>query len=520
MRPRLLHPDEDLDLDHPVPSNAHELLRDLGLDDLVAGMAAGDTTIAEVARHTLLTSLTDPAVIGYRQAVLRDALAHPELLRTLHRLAEGALLREQHVYHGLVSNPGSVLKRATEVLELALEDLRRLRDLAARYVDEVRSPALTALFTTLRDQFDEPALAAFDAQVQQLRFRDGVVVSARLGLGCRATDLVLRARPSRGPVLRRLLPPSRSSTVIRIDDASDVDRRALTDLREQALGDAAKVMGRVSDEVLRFLTLLHQELGFYVGCLALYDRLRVAGAPVCFPDPSTDARPVLVARELYDPGLSLRTGGRVVGNDVAADGVPLVMVTGANQGGKSTFLRSVGLAQLMLQAGTFVAAGSFRATVATRLFTHVERDEDTTLRSGRLDAELREMRAIDDQLAPGDLLLCNESFSSTNEREGSLLAHAIVRAHVESGVRVVYVTHLFDLARALHEDAPATTCFLRAERREDGTRTFKLLAGPPLPTSFGEDLYRRIFGEDGEPDRDRGGGGDGDGTAGLRSSAT
>jgi hypothetical protein len=496
MRPRLLHPDEDLDLDRPLPSNAAELLRDLGLDDVVAGMADGDAVVAEVARHTLLSSLTDPTVIAYRQAVLRDALAQPELIRTLARLADGALQREQHVYHGLVSNPSSVLKRATEVLELAVDDLRRLRDIAVRHADAVRSPALTALFTTLRTALDEPTLAAFDTQLQQLRFRDGVVVAARLGLGCRATDLVLRARATRSPVMRRLLPPSRSGTVIRIDDASDVDRRALTDLREQALGDAAEVMGRVTDEVLRFLTRLRQELGFYVGCLALHDRLRATGAPVCFPEPVTGARPVLVADELYDAGLSVRTDEPVIGNDVAADGVPLVMVTGANQGGKSTFLRSVGLAQLMLQAGMFVAAGSLRATVASRLFTHVERDEDATLRSGRLDAELREMRAIDDQLAPGDLLLCNESFSSTNEREGSLLAHDIVRALVESGVRVVYVTHLFDLARAIHEDVAADTCFLRAERREDGTRSFKLLPGPPLPTSFGEDLYRRIVEDD------------------------
>jgi hypothetical protein len=507
MRPRLLHPDEDLDLERPLPSNAAELLRDLGLDDVVAGMAGDDPVIAEVARHVLLSSLTDPTVIAHRQAVLRDALAQPELVRTLYRLAHGALLREQHVYHGLVSNPTSVLKRATEVLELAVEDLRALRDVAVRHGDELRSPALTTLVATLRRELDDTTLDGVGDRLRQLRFRDGVVLSARLGPGCRSTDLVLRAPPARGPVLRRLLPGARSANVVRVDDASDVDRRALSDLREQALGDAAAVMGQVTDEVLRFLTVLRQELGFYVGCLTLHDRLAATGAPVCFPTPSTDTRPVLVATELYDPGLSLRTGERVVGNDLDADGVPLVMVTGANQGGKSTFLRSVGLAQLMLQAGTFVAAETFHATIASRLFTHVERDEDATLRSGRLDAELREMRAIDDELAPGDLLLCNESFSSTNEREGSLLAHAIVRALVESGVRVVYVTHLFDLARALHEDAPADTCFLRAERREDGSRTFKLLAGPPLPTSYGEDLYRRIFGDEpagGAPSDDTG----------------
>ena len=52
-----------------------------------------------------------------------------------------------------------------------------------------------------------------------------------------------------------------------------------------------------------------------------------------------------------------------------ADGKSLVIITGANSGGKSTFLRSAGLAQLMMQCGMFVAAGSFRASVCKRVFT-------------------------------------------------------------------------------------------------------------------------------------------------------
>ena len=65
---------------------------------------------------------------------------------------------------------------------------------------------------------------------------------------------------------------------------------------------------------------------------------------------------MLTARGLYDPCLSLRTAQRVVGNDLRADGRALLVVTGANQGGKSTFMRSLGLAQLMLQCGMFAPA--------------------------------------------------------------------------------------------------------------------------------------------------------------------
>ena len=70
----------------------------------------------------------------------------------------------------------------------------------------------------------------------------------------------------------------------------------------------------------------------------------------------------------------------------------------------------------------------------------------------------------------------------------------IVRALVEASVKVFYVTHLFDLAQGFCLAKMDTALFLRAERLADGRRTFRLVEGEPLPTSYGEDLYRRIFG--------------------------
>ena len=144
----------------------------------------------------------------------------------------------------------------------------------------------------------------------------------------------------------------------------------------------------------------------------------------------------------------------------------------------------------------FVPADSFRASTATHLFTHYQREEDRTMERGKLDEELHRMSQIVDQLRPGCLVLFNESFASTTEREGSQIAHGIVRALLESGVRVAYVTHMYDLAQRLVSERAEGGLFLRAERRDDGRRTFRLVEGEPLPTSFGRDLYDRIFGED------------------------
>ena len=173
----------------------------------------------------------------------------------------------------------------------------------------------------------------------------------------------------------------------------------------------------------------------------------------------------LTARGLYDPALSLRLEGRAVGNDVEADGQRLVMITGANQGGKSTFLRSVGVAQLMMQCGMFVAAESFTASISAERLTHFKREEDSTMEKGKLEEELSRMRDIAGEISPGCLLLGNESFASTNEQEGSEIARQIIRALLDSGIRVFFVTHLFGLADSFRRQGLGSTVSAGPARR-------------------------------------------------------
>jgi DNA mismatch repair ATPase MutS len=148
----------------------------------------------------------------------------------------------------------------------------------------------------------------------------------------------------------------------------------------------------------------------------------------------------------------------------------------------------------MMQAGMFVAAEEFTATTCTGLYTHYKREEDATMEKGKLEEELARMSGIADQITAGSLLLCNESFASTNEREGSEIARQVIRALTEAGIRIAFVTHLYDLAQRSHAEDAGTALFLRAERRPDGQRTFRLLEGEPLPTSYGQDLYQQVFG--------------------------
>jgi DNA mismatch repair ATPase MutS len=255
----------------------------------------------------------------------------------------------------------------------------------------------------------------------------------------------------------------------------------------------ANAAAQSADHVTSFFTMLRAEVGFYMSCLNLHDRLTATEVPVSFPEPLTPLPSRFSCQDLRDASLALRAD-RVVGNDVNAGGRPLVIITGANSGGKSTFLRSVGIAQLMMQCGMFVIAGSLRASVSERVFTHFIREEDRELVSGRLDEELSRMSAIADHVSRHDLILFNESFAATNEREGSEIGRQIVRALLEDEARVFFVSHQFDFADSFQRQQPDTTLFLRAPRQPDGRRTYKLTPAEPLPTSYGQDIYNCIGG--------------------------
>jgi DNA mismatch repair ATPase MutS len=152
----------------------------------------------------------------------------------------------------------------------------------------------------------------------------------------------------------------------------------------------------------------------------------------------------------------------------------------------------------MMQCGMFTPAESFCANVSNGLFTHFKREEDVTMKSGKLDEELGRMSQIVDDLTSNSMVLFNESFAATNEREGSEIARQITNALLEKHVKVFFVTFLYEFAHGFYEQRTGNAFFLRAERQADGTRTFKLIEGEPMQTSYGEDLYNKIFGTDKE----------------------
>jgi hypothetical protein len=480
------------------------LTQDIGLDVLFDAMAAGDEFLRDVARTAVLSGLTEPAGIGYRQRILADCLAQPALVREMYALAVQAIERERKIWGWTLNRyPEGLLHRSLDVLQMFLEILRRLRRIADEHVAEFGSEGFVRFLRMLAEELDDGYLRKAEDHLSRLKFSGGVLMSAELGTGNKGVRYVLRKpRETAQSLLQRIqswvgqvAASEKTSHVYQVADRDEAGLQALADLRSRGVALVAGSLGQSADHILAFFAMLRAELGFYVGCLNLRDRLAGKGEPLAMPEPLLAGEAAFCARGLYDVSLSLSVEERVVGNDVSADRKRLVMITGANRGGKTTFIRSVGQAQLMMQCGLFAAAESFRASVCAGLTTHYKREEDPGMKSGKLDEELSRMSVLIDEVRRGSIVLLNESFASTNEREGSEIARQVVRALLEAGIRIFYVTHLYDLAQGLYLAERETALFLRAERLPDGRRTFRLIEGEPLPTSYGMDLYRRIFGE-------------------------
>jgi hypothetical protein len=499
MKAFLMYPDRDFDLGRDLPANEPDLSRDLELDVLLNAMADGDGFLFHVARQGLHSCLTSPAEVVYRQHVLADCISQPGVVRDLYEVAVAALAGEKQIFGWLFrDSPGTILVRSRKVMELFVGQLHRLRDISNAESAGFRSEGFARFFAMLSKELGDDYFAEMAAQLGELAFRHGMLISARLGKGSKGVGYTLQRQPEQS--WRDRLPgrkkPGYTFALAAQDEAG---MRMLSELESRGLNGTANAVAQSVDHIRSFFQMLRAELGFYIGCLNLRERLFAKGEPVCFPVPASLAtgradQASLSARGLYDACLALSIDSRAVGNDLDADGKRLIMITGANQGGKSTFLRSLGLAQLMTQAGMFVAAESFTASTSTGIFTHFKREEDATMEKGKLDEELARMAAIASHIPGGALLLCNESFASTNEREGSEIARQIIRAMTEAGIRVVFVTHMYDLAGGYYAEQDPGTLFLRAERQPDGHRTFRLLVREPLPTSFGEDVYHEVFG--------------------------
>ena len=193
------------------------------------------------------------------------------------------------------------------------------------------------------------------------------------------------------------------------------------------------------------------ELAFYVGCVNLHEQLRRKGEPTCFPLPVAADEHRLGFGGLYDVCLTLSMNRRVVGNDAECRQERPCDHHGRQHGRQIDIpsqrrLGSIDDAVRDVRSGRVLLFQRLRRSIHA-----LQAGRRTRMESGKFDEELSRMSEIVDHIASHSMILFNESFAATNEREGSEIARQIISALLEERVKVVCVTHMYELAHGFHE---------------------------------------------------------------------
>jgi DNA mismatch repair protein MutS len=478
----VLFPNSEADGRRKTPEP--DYFADLNLDQVLRLMTSGREEY-ELAPF-FYAPLQETATVCYRHAVLRD-LEQPEVLDAVRRFA--ASMRRMRAHLEQADKLHYKLEQQAwfvAAVEIYYDAVRGLSDdlTAFRFVSEgldglreyLAEYAVSKPFTSLIEE-TRRLKQAFGSIRYSVLIRGGRVTVTKYARDADYSDQVQEtfARFRQGTVTshRVLLPDyvEMNSVEARILDG-------LVELHPEVFARRADYCARHRGYVDTTIARFDREIQFYVAYLELIGRLQAAGLRFSYPEVSAHSKEVRVTAT-FDLALAhklVSDGRAVVCNDFYLEGPErMFVVSGPNNGGKTTFARTFGQLYHLAGLGLPVPGEVAQLFLPDRIYTHFEREEDIETLRGKFDEELVRVHSILERASPRSAIVMNESFNSTTLNDALFVGSEVLRRILELGCLGVYVTFVDELA-SLTDATVSMVSQIAPENPAE--RTFKLLRQP------------------------------------------
>jgi hypothetical protein len=514
------------------PDAAH----DLGLDEIVAAFTPNRGHHKEI-RELFFRLPRDPQAIAYRQAVLEDLLANSPLAGKFASLLPviDSLFGYSHRQEQEMSWLHEVVWRAGE-LQNIIDCFEGMGEAFDPVEDGIRSEGLRTLQEQVRQARNDPTyqnlVRELPGLLAKLQSKASLTIGVNLDASLRpiqATLLSVNEKPfTDQSLLNRLfgtrtaregIAPLHSIQQPGLGGPSSSVDPLMVPLFADLAGVLEKTAIPIADQLRQYAGLhgqlfkdLRQGMIFYLGALRFIRRFQELGLSLCRPQiaPADERR--CEVSDSYNASLVLKQmdadeGKRpaVVTNDIRfGPAGHILILTGPNRGGKTTYIQGVGIVHILAQAGLRVPGTEAVISPLDHIFSHFPLEEKPESNAGRFGEEAIRLGQIFGQVTRHSLVLLNESLSSTSFSESLYLAQDLVKLLRRVGARAIYSTHLHELAKRVYElndSVPGDSLILSVvaspiepDGQAAGTpvnRSYKLEVRPPLGQSYAREIAAR-----------------------------
>ncbi|MGV2184004.1 MutS-related protein [Rhizobium rhizogenes] len=464
---------------------------DLNLDQIVAAVTAGREEYD--LKPFFHAALTDCDAIVYRQEIMRD-VEDTSIRQAIESFATGmramrAISEEIAKLHFDLQKQALLLDaindycQSTAELDSALERLspmsRGLRGFCVWLRSYVDSPRFETLAATARD------LRADLSAVRYSVLINGSKVTVRNFEG--ETDYSAEIEDVFGKFSQAAAKDYRHE----LRDSSWMNHVEARILELVAVLNPA-LFGRLrqfcaaedSQFVDPTVSAFDREIQFYLSYLAYIAPLREDGLPFSYPEMDLMSKE-MKALDCFDLALATKLSGegqRVVINDLMLTGDErILVVSGPNQGGKTTFARTFGQLAYLARLGCPIPGRDTRLFLGDRIFTHFERQEDSRNLHGKLQDDLVRIHDILAAATPRSVIVMNEIFTSTTLRDATFLSDKVLERILELDALCVWVTFIHELST--HSDR-TVSMVSTVDPGDQAIRSYKVVRQPASGRSY------------------------------------